>query len=48
MKKPPVTLYSSAAERVAIFRRFLAKQAAHRVLDTIRRRAAAQKKPAHA
>lgn len=38
MKKPPVTLYSSAAERVAIFRRFLAKQATRRVLDTLRSR----------
>ncbi|MBU6183634.1 MAG: hypothetical protein KGR46_12585 [Verrucomicrobia bacterium] len=47
MKKPPVTLYSTAAESVALFRRHLAKQATLRVLDTLRRRMA-QKKTARA
>lgn len=40
MKKtpPPVVLYTSATESVALFRRYLAKQAAHRVLSILRHR----------
>jgi hypothetical protein len=42
MKKQPVTLYSSAAESVALFRRFLQKKSpvvsTRRFLDTLRAR----------